>query len=137
MKPPFTPYDVVRVKSRSQINSAVVTDYKFRWVGESDEESEVVFTLCSDQGQIFEAVADDMERIGRVEPPLQDDEVVEVLIRGEPAYEKEGIVKGAAWNPKTNEWGYAVLLQDGHVWSFMENELKGTGKISPANVEEA
>lgn len=137
MEPRFTPYDVVRVKSNSDIHSAIVTDYNFRWVGENHEESEVVFTLYSNHGQVLEAVEDDLEWIGRLEPPLQDDEIVEILLRGEPAYEKEGIVKGAAWNPKINEWGFAVVLQDGHVWDFMENELKGTGRIAPFNAEES
>ena len=99
----------------------------------------MAYTLYVEQQGETEVMEDRVEKIGQLEPPLQNYELVDIF----PANEKyahltgqRGVVSSNGWNPETGEWNFGVTLQNGEGWSFMEDELKSTGRILDAALVE-
>jgi hypothetical protein len=137
MRPQFDRYALVRLKGNDGFGLAVVLDYSYR---RKNEEFEVTYTLHVPGGQEIEVVEEELEQVGQLEAPLATYAIVEIFPK-EPRYAsligQRGVVEGNAWNPKTDESSFAVILQNGEGWSFMHDELRDTGRMYPEEAVEA
>ncbi|HLJ56632.1 MAG TPA: hypothetical protein VKT77_16455 [Chthonomonadaceae bacterium] len=132
MEARFAPYDIVSVKGRSDIRSAVVLDYTYGGSGPEPGDPVPIYTLYAEDGRLLEERESSLEKIGRLEPPLHHGEIVEIhpKARRYAALDgREGVVAGASWSYETGEWGFAVTLEPRNVWFFTFDELTGTGRI--------
>ena len=141
MEPRYTPYDIVEVNSPGKASgTGVVIDYSFEWEDSDATQSVITYTVFMAEAETVVSHEKDLRKIGRLQPPLQGREIVTIKPnRSErhPLTDKRGVIVGSSWEHVTKKWGYAVAVQNGQVWSFSQEDLRGTGIILPADVWEA